>query len=211
MAYDHQEQEQLDELKSWWKQHGNTVLLGVAMAALVIAGVQAWRYHQRGQTIAAATLYEQLELADRAGDHKKVRDIADQITSGYASTSFGIYAALAAARASFDAGDLAGAKSRLLWVLGNTKENEVRDIARLRLAAVFLDEKNYAEALKQLEASPVESMAGLYADMKGDILAAQGKRAEARSAYQLALDRSDAGSLYRPVIQIKMDGLGDAK
>lgn len=211
MAYDHQEQEQLDELKSWWKEHGNTVLLGFAMAALVIAGVQAWRYHQRGQIVAAATLYEQLDLADRAGDRKKVRDIADQITSGYASTSFGTYAALAAARASFDAGDLADARSRLLWVLGNAKEDEVRDMARLRLAAVFLDEKNYAEAMKQLETNPVEPMAGLYADMKGDIFSAQGKKAEARSAYQLALDRSDAGSLYRQVIQIKLDALGDAK
>jgi len=119
--------------------------------------------------------------------------------------------ALAAARASFDTGDLAAAKSRLLWVLGKTKEDEVRDIARLRLAAVFLDEKNYAEALKQLEANPVESMAGLFADMKGYILSAQGKRAEARSAYQLALDRSDAGSPYRGIIQIKLDALGDAK
>lgn len=211
MVYDHQEQEQLDELKSWWKEHGNSVLLGFAMAALVIAGVQAWRYHQRGQIVAAATLYEQLDLADRAGDRKKVRDIADQITSGYASTSFGTYAALAAARASFDVGDLADARSRLLWVLGHAKEDEVRDMARLRLAAVFLDEKNYAEAMKQLEANPVEPMAGLYADMKGDIFSAQGKKAEARSAYQLALDRSDAGSLYRPVIQIKLDALGDAK
>jgi predicted negative regulator of RcsB-dependent stress response len=211
MAYDHQEQEQLDELKSWWKEHGNTVLLGVAMAALVIAGIQGWRYYQRGQAVAAATLYEQLELADHAGDHKKVRDIAGQITSVYPSTSFATYAALSAARASVDAGDLAGAKSQLLWVIGNGKEDEVRDIARLRLAGVLLDEKNYAEALKQLEANPVESMSGLYADMKGDILSAQGKRAEARSAYQVALDRSEAGSQYRPVIQIKLDALGDAK
>ena len=211
MAYDHQEQEQLDELKSWWKENGNHVLLGVAVAALVIAGFQGWRYYQRGQAVAAATLYEQLEQADRAGDHKKVRDIADQINSGYASTSFGTYAALSAARASFAASDLAGAKSQLLWVVGNAKEDEARDIARLRLAGVLLDEKNYAEALKQLEASPAEPMAGLYADMKGDILSAQGKRAEARSAYQLALDRSEAGSAYRPIIQIKLDALGDAK
>jgi len=211
MAYDHQEQEQLDELKSWWKEHGNTVLLGVAMAALIAAGIQGWRYYQRGQAVAAATLYEQLVLADRAGDHKKVSDIADQITATYPASSFSKYAALGAARASFDAGDLAGAKSQLLWVIGNAKEDEIRDIARLRLAAVLLDEKNYAEALKQLEASPVEPMSGLYADMKGDILAAEGKKAEARTAYQLALDRSEAGSQYRPVIQVKLDALGDVK
>jgi len=211
MAYDHQEQEQLDELKSWWKENGNYVLMAFAMAALVIAGIQGWRYYQRGQVVEAATLYEQLELADRAGDHKKVRDIASQITSSYASTPYGTFAALSAARASFDTGDLAGAKSQLLSVIGSAREDEIRDVARLRLAGVLLDEKNYAEALKQLEAKAVESMAGLYADMRGDILAAEGKKAEARNAYQLALDRSEAGSAYRPIVQLKLDALGDAK
>ncbi len=211
MAYDHQEQEQLDELKAWWKQYGNYVLLGVAAFAVVVAGFQGWRHYQRGQAIAAATLFEQLEQADRAGDHKKVRDIAGQITASHASSPFSAFAALSAARASFDAGDLAGAKSQLTWVIGNAKEDEARDIARLRLAGVLLDEKNYAEALKQLEAKPMEPMSGLYADMKGDILAAQGQKAEARNAYQLALDRSEAGSPYRPVIQIKLDALGDAR
>jgi len=211
MSYDHQEQEQLDELKAWWKQHGNLVLLAVALVVLVIAGLQGWRHYQRSQALAAATLYAQLEEADRAGDHKKLRDIAGQITSRYASTAYGTFAALSAARASFGAGDLAGAKSQLLWVMGNASEDEVRDIARLRLAGVLLDEKAYAEALKQLEAKPLESMAGLYADLKGDVLAAQGKKADARNAYQLALDRSEAGSPYRSVVQLKLDGLGDAR
>ena len=211
MAYDHQEQEQLDELKAWWREHGNLVLLSFAVVALVIAGFQGWRYYRSSQSLAAATLYGQLELADRAGDHKKVRDIASQITSSYASTPYGTFAALSAARASFDSGDLAGAKSQLLSVISGAREDEIRDVARLRLAGVLLDEKNYAEALKQLEAKPVESMAGLFADMKGDILAAEGKKAEARNAYQLALDRSEAGSAYRPIVQLKLDALGDAK
>ena len=211
MAYDHQEQEQLDELKAWWREHGNLVLLSFAVVALVIAGFQGWRYYHSSQSLAAATLYGQLELADRAGDHKKVRDIASQITSSYASTPYGTFAALSAARASFDSGDLAGAKSQLLSVISGAREDEIRDVARLRLAGVLLDEKNYAEALQQLEAKPAESMAGLFADMKGDILAAEGKKAEARNAYQLALDRSEAGSGYRPIVQLKLDALGDAK
>jgi len=211
MAFDHQEQEQIDELKAWWKQHGNLVLLGFTLVALVIAGFQGWRHYQRSQTLAAATLYEQLEQAERAGEHKKVRDIADRIENQYGATPYGTFAALSAARASFDSGDLAGAKSQLQWVMSNAKEEEARDIARLRLAGVLLDEKNHAEALKLVEAKPVEPMTGLYADMKGDILSAQGKRGEARNAYQLALDRSEAGSAYRAAIQLKLDALGDAR
>ena len=211
MAYDHEEQEQLDELKAWWKQYGNLVLLVLGLLALVLAGYQGWRQYQLSRAIAAATLYEQLEVAERAGDHKKVRDIAAQIVSGYASTPYGTFAALNSARASFDTGDFSGAKTQLAWVISNAREDEVRDVARLRLAGILLDEKNYAEAFKQLEAKPVDALAPLYSDLKGDILAAQGKKADARNAYQLALDRSEPGSSYRAIVQLKLDALGDAK
>lgn len=211
MAYDHEEQEQLDELKAWWKHYGNTVLLGVALVAAVAAGFQGWRQYQRGHAVAAATLYQQLEVAASADDHKKVRDIAGRIVADYASTPYGTFAALSSARASFETGDLTAAKTQLAWVMANAREDEIRDVARLRLAAVLLDEKNYAEALKQLEAKPVESLASMFSDMKGDVLAAQGKKAEARNAYQLALDRSEPGSPYRSIVQVKLDALSDAR
>jgi predicted negative regulator of RcsB-dependent stress response len=147
----------------------------------------------------AATLYEQLDRSERAGDHKKVRDIAAEITAKYGSSPYGAFAALA------------GARSQLQWVIDNVKEDEIRDVARLRLAGVLLDEKKLDEALKLVEVKPVESMTGLYADLKGDILLAQGRSAEARSAYQLALDRSEMGSPYRFTLQLKLDSLGEAK
>ena len=211
MAYDHEEQEQLDELKAWWKEYGNLVLLVVAAVAVAIGGFQGWRQYQHNRSVAAATLYQQLEQAEGAGDQKKVRDIAGQILGGYGSTPYGTFAALSSARASFDTGDLAAAKTQLNWVMSNAREDEIRDIARLRLAGVLLDEKNYAEALKQLETKPVESLASLYSDLKGDVLAAQGKKAEARNAYQLALDRSDPGSPYRSIVQLKLDAIGDVR
>lgn len=211
MAYDLEEQEKIDELKSWWGAYGTLVVAVVAAASLSLAGYQGWRYYRHSQAVGAVTLYEQLDRAERAGDHKKVRDIAGEITGKYGSTTYGAYAALSAARASFETGDLAEARSRLQWVMDNAKEAELRDIARLRLAGILLDEKNFAEALKLLEAKPVETMAGLYADLKGDILLTQGKKAEARGAYQLALDKSEADSPYRSAIQLKLDSLGDAK
>ena len=210
MAYDLQEQEQLEELKSWWKEYGNLVILGVTLAALVIAGFQGWRYYRHSQSLAAVALYEQLEQAERAGDRKKVRDIAGEIVARYGSTPYGAFAALSAARVSFEGGDLAESKSQLTWVVEHARRDELRDIARLRLAGVLLDEKNYGEALKLVETKPEDSMAGLYADLKGDILLAQGKSADARNAYQLALDRSEAGSPYRATLQLKLDSLGEA-
>lgn len=84
-------------------------------------------------------------------------------------------------------------------------------MARLRLGRVLFDEKNATEALKLLETKPGDNFVGLYAGLKGDILASQEKRQEARAAYQLALDKSDAASSLRQIIQLKLDALGDAK
>lgn len=211
MAYDLEEQEQIDELKAWWKQYGNLVLLVAIAFVLTIAAFQGWRYYRHNQAVAAVALYDQMERAERAGDHKKVRDIAGQLVEKYGATPYASFAALAAARANFESGDLAGAKSQLQWVVEHAREDEIKDVARLRLAGVLLDERNYAEALKLVEAKPVESMTGLYADLRGDILLAQGKTAETRSAYQLALDKSEASSPYRATIQLKLDALGEAK
>jgi predicted negative regulator of RcsB-dependent stress response len=118
---------------------------------------------------------------------------------------------LAAARAAFDTGAAADAAARLQWAIDHGKDDLLRDVAQLRLAAVMLDQKKYDEALKLLDAKHGEAMTSLYADLKGDVLVAEGKNAEARGAYQLALDKSDAKSSYRSYIQIKLDGLGAAK
>lgn len=211
MAYDHQEQEQLEELKAWWKENGKLVMLAAIACALAVAGYQGWRHYRYTQSVAAAALYAQLDQAERSGDRKKVLDLAAQITGNYGSTPYGSFAAMSAARASFEGGDLADARARLAWVVENARDDTVKDVARLRLAGVLLDEKNYAEALKRIEGKPADAMAGLYADLKGDILLAQGNRAEARNAYQLALDKSEGGSPYRATIQLKLDSLGEVK
>ncbi len=211
MAYDLEEQEQLASIKAWWAQYGKLVMLTVVLGALVFGGIRGWHYYRNTQAASALALFEQLQRAERASDHKKVRDIATQIVDKYASTQYATLASLASARSSFDTGDLQAAKSRLQWVIEHAKEEEARDVARLRLARLLLDEKNAAEALKLLEAKPAESFAGLYADVRGDALLAEGKRSEARAAYQLALEKSDPASPSRQILQLKLDALGEAK
>lgn len=211
MAYDLEEQEQLAAIKAWWAQYGKLVIVTAVAAVLVVGGIRGWHYYRNTQASAAVNLFDQMQRAERASDHKKVRDIAVQIVDKYASTQYATLAALAAAKSDFETGDLAAAKTRLQWVVDNAKEEEARDVARLRLARVLLDEKKAAEALKLLETKHGDSFAGLYADVKGDALFADGKRAEARTAYQLALEKSDAASPSRQIIQLKLDALGEAK
>lgn len=211
MAYNQEEQEQLDYVKAWWNQYGTLVLVVIIAALLTFAAFQGWRYYRHQQAVAAVTLYGQLEQAQRANEFKKVRDIATEIAGRYASTPYAAMANLAAARASYSSGELADAKTRLQWVIDNGRQEETAQVARLRLAGVLLDEKRYDEALKVLDSKPAEVFSALYANLKGDILVAQGKSAEARAAYQLAFDKAEPGSQYRNLIQVKLDALGGAK
>ncbi|MCW5575197.1 MAG: tetratricopeptide repeat protein [Burkholderiales bacterium] len=211
MALDLEEQEQLAAIKSWWSQYGRLVVVTVVGSLLAVGGIRGWHYYQGSQAAAAVTLFAQQQAAERASDHKKVRDIGAEIVDRYGSTAYATLAALSAAKSDFDTGDLASAKTRLQWVIDKGKEEEARDVARLRLARILHDEKKADEALKLLESKHADSFAGLYADLKGDLLFTQGKREEARAAYQLALDRSDAGSPMRQIIQLKLDAVGGTK
>jgi len=211
MAYNLEEQEQIDALKAWWTEYGNLVVLAVIACLVTIAAFQGWRYYRAQQTERAGALFSQLGEAERANEAKKVRDIAAQIEEKYASTPYAGMAALAAAKAGFTTGEMEDAKKHLQWAVEKARDDEMRDVARLRLAGILLDEKKYDEALKVLSAKPADAYVALHADLRGDILTAEGKVAEARTAYQLALEKSDPAGRYRSLIELKLDALGDAK
>jgi predicted negative regulator of RcsB-dependent stress response len=211
MAYDLEEQEQIARLREWWAQHGTMVIIVIAACLATVLAIQGWRYYRVQQTASASALYQQMEQAGFANDPKRQRDIAAEITSKYGGTAYGSMAALVAARASVESGDVAAAKTQLKWLIDHAREDEFRDLARLRLAAVLLDEKNYAEALALVESKPQEAFAGMYAGLKGDILVAKGEPGAARAAYRLAMDKIDAQSSYRAMVQAKLDALGESK
>jgi predicted negative regulator of RcsB-dependent stress response len=211
MAYDLEEQEQIAVIKDWWAKYGRLVTSAVLAAVVGMAGIQAWRHYRDQQATTAAMLYSQLDTAEKSNEVKKVQDIAATLASSHGATAYAAMAALRAAKSFAAMNDLANARQRLQWVIDKAKDEEMRDIARLRLAGVLFDEKNPDEALKLLEVKHVAAFDGLYADLKGDILAAQNKLAEARGAYQIALEKADPRSSYRQLIQIKLDALGEAQ
>ena len=210
MAYDHEEQEQLASLKAWWNQYGNLVTWLVVAALALYAGWSGWRYYQRDQSAKAAVLYEEIVKAAEAKDMAKVTRAAGDIEERFAGTPYAQMGALVAARAANDADDLKTAKAQLQWVVDHGRADEYKAIARLRLAGLLLDEKAYDEGLKVLAADMPDAFAALAADRKGDLLFAQNKIDEARSAYQAALEKTDAKNPARQLIQLKLDALGGA-
>ena len=209
-VYDLEEQEKLDDLKAWWEQNSKYVSAAVVVVALVVIGVQGWRWYQRTQAEQASVLYQAVSQAARANDISKAKEPASQIVDRYARTAYAPRAALLYAKMLYDSGDKAGARAQLQWVVDHASGDELKAIARFRLAQAMLDEKQYDDALKTLDVKTDDAFAGLFADLKGDILAAAGKSAEAKSAYETALAKIDPKSPYRAFVQVKFDALGGA-
>jgi predicted negative regulator of RcsB-dependent stress response len=209
--YDLEEQDQIDALKSWWKQYGNLVTTVLVAACLAAAGTAGWRWYKNTQAEQAAHLYGSLEKAVRANDAKVIRESAGQLMDKYGSTAYGSMAALMVAKVNYDAGDATSAAAQLKWVVDNARDDDVAATARVRLAGVLLDQQKYDEALSLLEAKHPDAFNGLFADRRGDIYTAQGKTAEARAAYKEALDKLPQQGTYRAIVQVKLDALGGAK
>lgn len=218
-VYDHEEQEQLEALKAWWRDHGNKVVNLALAAAVVAASVSGWKWWQDKQAGEASAVYGQLQAAAEKHDAKVTRDMAVALAENYSGTVYAGMGALLTAKIQFEAGDIKNAKAQLAWAADKASDPALRDLARLRLAGLLLDEKAYDEALQQLSKEPEAGFAARYAELKGDVYAAQGKADEARSAYQAALsslsDKGDMESpdtqrqaMYRELMQLKLESVG---
>lgn len=210
-VYDLEEQEKLDDLKAWWEQNAKYVSAVVFAVALIVIGVQGWRWYQRTQAEQASVLYQAVSQAGRDNDAAKAKEPLTQIEDRYGSTAYAPRAAMIYAKLLYDTGDHAGTRTQLQWVIDHSNEDELKSIARFRLAESLLDEKQYDQALATIEVKTADAFAGVFADLKGDILAAAGKPIDAKAAYQIALTKIDPKSPYRGFIQVKFDALGGAQ
>ena len=207
MAYDLEEQEQIDEFKAWWKQYGkmlSTLVLGLVAA---YATYQIWQYTQHKQAIEASSQYQELTITDEK-DLKAIQAKSAVLMDKFSGTPYAARAALYAAKANYEAKDTKSAKAQLEWAIKNAQETSASALASLQLANILTEEKDYEGALKILDAPHDAGFEGLFADLKGDVLLAQGKSAEAKAAYELALTKLDAQGKYRVITQRKLETLG---
>jgi len=217
-TYDLEEQEQLEELKTWWTLHGAVITAVVTALAVVMVGWQAWEWWQRDQSAQAAQLYGGLQQALRQQDAKRARLLAGELIEKYSGTAYAGMAAMLSGKALVDSGDLKSAQAQFGWAADNAKDAGLRDLARLRQAIVLADDKAFDEALKLLAVPPAPAFMARYLEVRGDILSAQGKPAEARAAYDDALKQLDVARKaegmppgpYRDVLETKRAAGGAA-
>jgi predicted negative regulator of RcsB-dependent stress response len=206
-SYDFEEQERIAELKAWWEDNRWYVIGAVVAIVAALAGYRGWQYWSARQTEEAASLYTPFAEAAKGKDLKRITDAASALRTKHAGSFYASQAALVAAKAAFDAGNLDEARAQLQWVMDKGVD-EHRGVARLRLAAVLLEQKKFDEALKVLEGNKDEAFTALAADMRGDVMLAQGRQDEARAAYKLAMEKADPRNPVRTIAETKLNALG---
>jgi predicted negative regulator of RcsB-dependent stress response len=207
---DLEEQEQLDQLKSFWKQYGNLVTWALIALLAAYAAWNGWNWWQRDQAVKAGAMFDELDSAAQAGDADRAGRVFADMKSRYPRTAYTAHGGLLAAKTAYEKGQLEAARADLAWVGDNASEAELQTVARLRLAGLLLDDKKYDEALKQLDGAGAKEFAPLVSDRRGDILLAQGKADEARAAFRSAWTALDPKVEYRRLIEAKLDSLGAA-
>ena len=209
-SYDFEEQERLAELKAWWEDNRWYVFAGVALAALALIGWEGWKLYSARQAEDAAAMQRPVAAAAKANDAKKLADSGKALIDKHPRSFYASETALMLAKSAFDAGNLPEARRHLQWVADHGVD-ELRGVARLRLASVLLEEKKYEDALKALDANKDEAFVASAADLRGDIMLAQGRLDEARAAYKLAIEKADLRNPVKGIAETKLNALGGAQ
>lgn len=205
---DLEEQEQIDQLKAFWKQYGNLITWVLILALGGYVAWVAWHNWQRDQSLKAAVLFEELEKAAQAGDAEKTARVFSDMKERFGRTGYAQQSALLTAKVQHDKGQAEAARAALGWAAENAAEDEYRTVARLRLAGLLIEDKKYDEALKKLEGAHSKEFVALVSDRRGDAFLAQGKKEEAKAAYLQAWKAMEEATEYRRIVEAKLAALG---
>lgn len=201
------DQEEVEKLKAWWKDYGGALLIGVVLGLVLLFGNKYWQQYKEDQRVAASDLYTQMLQQVQESKTEAARVIGQKLMEEYARTPYAGLAALLLARFDFEANNAAAAQQQLEWAIAHAVDPAVVNTARLRLGRLHVANGQYDAALV-LTAQAPPGFETDYLELKGDALAAQGKREEARSAYAEAIKQIDPNSPSRRSLEMKLEDMG---
>lgn len=205
---DLEEQEQLDQIKHFWRQYGNAITWVLIVVMGAFASWNGYRYWQRSQAQQAAALFDEMDRAVMAADAARMERVFSDMKDKFASTVYAQQSGLLVARQYVNLGKSDAAKAALSWVAEQSSDAGYQALARLRLAGISIESKNFDEAMKLLSMSYPASFEALVADRKGDVFVLQGDKVKAIAEYEKAHRRFEPGTEYRRLVEVKLNALG---
>ncbi|HYJ41540.1 MAG TPA: tetratricopeptide repeat protein [Steroidobacteraceae bacterium] len=205
---DYSEAEQMERAKSWLKANGIWIIAGIAIG---VGGWGAWHWYQdrrNAQAETASARYEELVDAFTRNDKARGMTLLDQLNREYGWTPYSSLGTLIAARVQVEANELDKAAASLKSVMDNAKDDELKMVARMRLARVQAAQAKYDDALATLKVENAGEFGPRIADTRGDVLLAKGDRAGALKEYLAARSTEDNGRIDFDLLDLKIRDLG---
>jgi len=206
MAEYETEEEQVEALKKWWKENGTAVIAGAVLGVAALGGWRFWEHHQETQAAEASDLFASVQESLVSADTTALQAQTDTMQKKYKSTPYAALATLHLAKSQAEQGELAAAIEGLRWVVDNSKQDTVQNIARIRLARALLADSKLDEASAVINHSIPQAYASLVDEIRGDIFVAKGETEQAKQAYDQALESASASGVE--YLRMKRNNLG---
>ena len=203
------DEEQVEELKKWWSENGKGVLAGLGIGLAAVVGWSSWQTWQRSQGELASVRFEQIVNDANAGNHEQALSQAEALAEEFPDSTYASLASLIAARAAVQSNDPGKAKQHLERVVEHAPFPELVPIARLRLARLMVDARDYDGALAELDRIDAAPFHGRVKELQGDVHHARGDRDAARESYEAVLADAELSPSTRIRVRLKLDDLGE--
>ena len=203
------EEEEVQALKKWWSENGKSTVAGLAIGLAGVLGWSSWQTWQRNQAELASVRYEQLVNDAAADKHEQALSQAESLVSEFPDSAYASFASLIAARAAVQTNAPDAAEQHLEWVVEYASFPELVPIARLRLARLKLDTRDYDGALAELDTIDSAPFHDRVTELRGDIHHALGDRTAARESYETVLAGTELAPSTRMRVRMKLDDLGE--
>lgn len=203
------EQEQLSNLKHLWRLYGKYILAVLVVAIIAYLSSMLWNWNSGSNAAKAAVMYSNFTTANSQGDKINAAKLVSQLQLEYPKTEYTAMASMLAAKTAFQNNDSVTAIKMLTWTIDNAKDKGLVDIARLRLSAVYIDQKKFDKAMALLLEKHDPAFDPLYYTARGDLYVAKGDINKARDAYKEALQKIGQDSNAAQGIQMRLEILGN--
>ncbi|MGH1537471.1 MAG: YfgM family protein [Gammaproteobacteria bacterium] len=200
------EEQQVEALKEWWKQNGIAVIGGAVLGISALVGWRGWNWHLEKQAAEASDIFAIVQEAVNTNDTSVLQEKTNTLRESYASTPYAPLAVLHQAKNQIDKGENAAAEDSLRWVLSNSKQDTVQNVARIRLARLLLAENKIDEAQVMINNGMSDAYKSLVNEIRGDIFVAKGEIEQAKEAYDQAMQFASGGGVE--YLQLKRNDLG---
>lgn len=205
------EDDEHERARVWWKANRLPIISGVVIGLAIILGTNGWKSYQQSRANAASSLYTQMLQKDGAGDFSAATETGEALIAEYTDTPYAGKAALVLARISYDSKQHDDASERLQWVIQEGSQFETINAARLKLAAIQFDKGDYQLALDTLSVDDMQGFESHYFELRGDVYTRLGQDGNAHDAYRAAIDGLAPGSMYEPVLRMKLESTASGK